>query len=79
MRGGGGLTLKIKKVSSSYRAKIGAAGQVLAIKLTIFTILRWQRVIFAGKKCYHHSNPKHEVTPLQIIYILMANQLKVIG
>ena len=54
------------KISSSCRAKIGAAGQVLASKWAIFTILKRPRLIFARQKCHHPPNTKHEVTPLSL-------------
>ena len=44
----GWLTLSSEKISSSYRATIGAAGQVLPAKWVTFAVLIGKRLAFAG-------------------------------
>ena len=48
----GWLALPILKISFSYRAKIGAMGQVLAAKEAIFMLLEESRKTFEWQKCH---------------------------
>ena len=76
MGGGGGgsrwvAPLLNMNILHSFRAQIGVAGQDLAARRVIFTVLDGQRVIFVGQKCRHTPNTEHEAATTSMVACML--------